>query len=151
MTRTRARRPRATSRRSIVEGELAGLDYNRGWANADGTVYYEDPALEAGLQLRAALRADGIKLSGGLPVSTGTTPAAATTLASVSSPTIAKLIELTNTPSDNFFAETLLKDLGAKFGAGGTTADGAAVVRSHVAQRVRRRSALRRWLRSLTV
>jgi D-alanyl-D-alanine carboxypeptidase/D-alanyl-D-alanine-endopeptidase (penicillin-binding protein 4) len=115
-----------------LEGELAGLDYNRGWANADGTVYYEDPALEAGLQLRAALRADGITFSGGLPVSTGTTPPAATTLASVSSPTIAKLIELTNTPSDNFFAETLLKDLGAKFGAGGTTADGVAVVRSHV-------------------
>jgi D-alanyl-D-alanine carboxypeptidase/D-alanyl-D-alanine-endopeptidase (penicillin-binding protein 4) len=51
----------------------------------------------------------------------------------VSSPTIAQLIQLTNTPSDNFFAETLLKDLGAQFGAGGTTADGAAVVRTHVA------------------
>jgi serine-type D-Ala-D-Ala carboxypeptidase/endopeptidase (penicillin-binding protein 4) len=116
-----------------LEGELAGLDYNRGWANADGTVYFENPVLEAGLQLRAALRAAHISLSGGLPVSTGTTPATATTLTSVSSPTVAKLIELTNTPSDNFFAETLLKDLGAKFGAGGTTADGAAVVRTHVA------------------
>jgi D-alanyl-D-alanine carboxypeptidase/D-alanyl-D-alanine-endopeptidase (penicillin-binding protein 4) len=115
-----------------LEGELAGLDYNRGWANADGTVYYENPVLEAGLRLRAALRTDGIKLSGGLPVSTGTTPATATTLTSVHSPTIAKLIELTNAPSDNFFAETLLKDLGAKFGAGGTTADGVAVVRAHV-------------------
>jgi serine-type D-Ala-D-Ala carboxypeptidase/endopeptidase (penicillin-binding protein 4) len=116
-----------------VEGELAGLDYNRGWANTDGTVYYQNPVLEAGLRLRSALRTAGIKLSGGLPVSTGTTPTTAATLASVSSPTIAKLIELTNTPSDNFFAETLLKDLGAKFGAGGTTPDGAAVVRTHVA------------------
>ena len=115
-----------------LEGELAGLDYNRGWANADGTLYYAHPVREAGLQLRAALRAAQIKLRGGLPVSTGTTPHAATTLASVSSPTIAQLIELTNTPSDNFFAETLLKDLGAKFGAGGSTADGAAVVRHHV-------------------
>ena len=101
--------------------------------------------------MRAALRADRIKLSGGLPVTTGTTPATATTLTSVSSPTIAKLIELTNTPSDNFFAETLLKDLGAKFGAGGTTADGAAVVRSHVAGRVRRPPPLRRRLRSFTI
>ena len=126
--------PATGNRPSIdLEGELAGLDYNRGWANADGTVYYQNPALEAGLRLRAALRADGIDLSGGLPVSTGTTPATATTLTSVSSPTIAKLIELTNSPSDNFVAETLLKDLGARFGAGGTTADGAAVVRSHVA------------------
>jgi D-alanyl-D-alanine carboxypeptidase/D-alanyl-D-alanine-endopeptidase (penicillin-binding protein 4) len=116
-----------------LEGELAGLDYDRGWANDDGTVYYQNPVLEAGLQLRAALRADGIKLHGGLPVATGTTPGTATTLTSVNSPTIAKLIELTNTPSDNFFAETLLKDLGARFGAGGTTPDGAAVVRAHVA------------------
>jgi serine-type D-Ala-D-Ala carboxypeptidase/endopeptidase (penicillin-binding protein 4) len=116
-----------------VEGELAGLDYNRGWANSSGTVFYPNPVLEAGLQLRAALRADGIKLARGLPVSTGTTPGAATTLTSVSSPTIAKLIDLTNTPSDNFFAETLLKDLGAKFGSGGTTPAGAAVVRTQVA------------------
>jgi serine-type D-Ala-D-Ala carboxypeptidase/endopeptidase (penicillin-binding protein 4) len=116
-----------------LEGELAGLDYNRGWANADGSVYYANPVLEAGLQLRGAMRADGISLSGGLPVSTGTAPSGATPLVSVASPTIAELIKLTNTPSDNFFAETLLKDLGAKFGAGGTTAAGAAVVRSHVA------------------
>ena len=84
-------------------------------------------------------------------MSTGTTPATATPLTSVSSPTIAKLIELTNTPSDNFFAETLLKDLGAKFGRGGTTADGAAVVRSHVATAFDVDPQLRRRFRSLTV
>ncbi len=33
-------------------------------------------------------------------------------------------------PSDNFFAETLVKDLGARFGGAGTTAAGAAVVRT---------------------
>jgi D-alanyl-D-alanine carboxypeptidase/D-alanyl-D-alanine-endopeptidase (penicillin-binding protein 4) len=126
--------PATGNRPSIdVEGELAGLDYNRGWANADGTVYYKNPTLEAGLQLRAAMRAAQISLPRGLPVSRGRTPAAATTLASVTSPTISQLIALTNTPSDNFFAETLLKDLGAKFGSGGTTADGAAVVRTQVA------------------
>jgi D-alanyl-D-alanine carboxypeptidase/D-alanyl-D-alanine-endopeptidase (penicillin-binding protein 4) len=43
------------------------------------------------------------------------------------------LIALTNTPSDNFFAEMLLKGLGARYGAGGTTPDGAAVVRATVA------------------
>jgi len=126
--------PATANRPSIeLEGELAGLDYDRGWANADGTVYYEYPTLEAGLQLRAAMRADHINLPGGLPVSTGRTPAAATSLVSVESPTISQLIELTNTPSDNFFAETLLKDLGAQFGSGGTTAAGVAVVRAHVA------------------
>jgi D-alanyl-D-alanine carboxypeptidase/D-alanyl-D-alanine-endopeptidase (penicillin-binding protein 4) len=45
------------------------------------------------------------------------------------------LVDLTNTPSDNFFAETLLKDLGARYGIGGTTAAGAAVVRATVASR----------------
>jgi serine-type D-Ala-D-Ala carboxypeptidase/endopeptidase (penicillin-binding protein 4) len=45
------------------------------------------------------------------------------------------LIALTNTPSDNFFAETLLKDIGARFGTGGTTAAGAAVVRATIAQK----------------
>ena len=44
------------------------------------------------------------------------------------------LVALTNAPSDNYFAETLLKDLGARYGSGGTTADGVAVVRSQLAQ-----------------
>jgi serine-type D-Ala-D-Ala carboxypeptidase/endopeptidase (penicillin-binding protein 4) len=51
----------------------------------------------------------------------------------VHSPRMATLVALTNAPSDNFFAETLLKDLGARFGGGGTTANGAAVVRTVVA------------------
>ena len=68
-------------------------------------------------------------------VRAGRTPAGATTLATVSSPPISTLIKLTNTPSDNFFAETLLKDLGARVGAGGTTPDGAAVVRATIARR----------------
>jgi D-alanyl-D-alanine carboxypeptidase/D-alanyl-D-alanine-endopeptidase (penicillin-binding protein 4) len=38
------------------------------------------------------------------------------------------LTRLTDRPSDNLFAETLNKDLGARFGSGGTTAAGAAVV-----------------------
>ena len=49
------------------------------------------------------------------------------------SPLIATLIRLTNTPSDNYFAEMLLKDIGAKFGGAGTTAAGAAVVRAELA------------------
>jgi D-alanyl-D-alanine carboxypeptidase/D-alanyl-D-alanine-endopeptidase (penicillin-binding protein 4) len=109
-----------------VEGELSGLAYNRGWADSDGTVYFAHPALEAGQQFAAALKAAGVRVIG--QTRTGRTPAGARTLASVHSPTIAKLISLTNTPSDNFFAEMLAKDIGARFGAGGTTGDGAAVI-----------------------
>ena len=50
------------------------------------------------------------------------------------------LVRHTNRPSDNYMAETLLKDLGADFGGGGTTAAGAAVARRQAA-RVRRAAA----------
>jgi D-alanyl-D-alanine carboxypeptidase/D-alanyl-D-alanine-endopeptidase (penicillin-binding protein 4) len=117
-----------------VEGELSGLSYNRGWASRDGTVYWYHPALQAGRQFLAALKAAGIQVPKGTTVSAGPTPSDTRALAGVASPPIATLVSLTNTPSDNFFAEMLLKDLGAHYGAGGTTPDGAAVVRSAIAQ-----------------
>ena len=43
------------------------------------------------------------------------------------------LIRLTNVPSDNFLAETLLKDLGAAFAGAGTTAAGVGVVKRQLA------------------
>jgi D-alanyl-D-alanine carboxypeptidase/D-alanyl-D-alanine-endopeptidase (penicillin-binding protein 4) len=117
----------------FVEGALSGLDYNRGWANSDGTVYDKRPAITAGQQLVAALRAAGARIAARTPVVAGITASTAQPLASVASPTIAQLIALTNAPSDNFLAETLLKDIGARFGTGGTTSAGAAVVRTTVA------------------
>ena len=45
-------------------------------------------------------------------------------LAQVQSPTVTQLLGLMLPPSDNFFAETLVKDLGARFGGAGTTAAG---------------------------
>jgi serine-type D-Ala-D-Ala carboxypeptidase/endopeptidase (penicillin-binding protein 4) len=46
---------------------------------------------------------------------------------------MAELARLTNRPSDNFNAETLIKALGEAFGTGGTTRAGAAVVRRTLA------------------
>jgi D-alanyl-D-alanine carboxypeptidase/D-alanyl-D-alanine-endopeptidase (penicillin-binding protein 4) len=117
-----------------VEGELSGLAYDRGWANNFGTVFYRHPALVAGQQFATALKAAGTQLSSGARVRAGHTPPSAQLLASVHSPSMTKLIALTNTPSDNYFAETLVKDLGARFGGGGTTAAGAAVVRAQASQ-----------------
>jgi serine-type D-Ala-D-Ala carboxypeptidase/endopeptidase (penicillin-binding protein 4) len=116
-----------------VEGELSALSFDRGWANSSGTVYFKHPAVNAGQQLVAALKAAGIRVPRHVKVTAGRTPADATALASVRSPTMATLVSLTNTPSDNFFAEMLVKDLGARFGSGGTTAAGAAVVRAQMA------------------
>jgi D-alanyl-D-alanine carboxypeptidase/D-alanyl-D-alanine-endopeptidase (penicillin-binding protein 4) len=52
---------------------------------------------------------------------------------SLPSPPLSELLGQMLPPSDNFYAEMLLKDLGAGFGAGGTTAAGAAVVRHVIA------------------
>jgi D-alanyl-D-alanine carboxypeptidase/D-alanyl-D-alanine-endopeptidase (penicillin-binding protein 4) len=118
-----------------VEGELSGLAFDRGWYDLQGTVLDTHPALDAGQELVTTLRAAGIRLLGKMRVTAAGTPSTATPLATVSSPPMATLLSLTNTPSDNFFAEMLLKDIGARFGSSGTTADGAAVVRSQMAAR----------------
>jgi D-alanyl-D-alanine carboxypeptidase/D-alanyl-D-alanine-endopeptidase (penicillin-binding protein 4) len=116
-----------------VEGELSALAFNAG-LNASGTALVAHPALEAGQQFAAALESAGVKLPRRVRIHAGLTPPGAQPLAAVSSPPMAALVALTNAPSDNFFAETLLKDLGARYGGGGTTVDGAAVVRSVVAK-----------------
>ncbi|HUA50371.1 MAG TPA: D-alanyl-D-alanine carboxypeptidase/D-alanyl-D-alanine-endopeptidase [Solirubrobacteraceae bacterium] len=115
-----------------VEGELGGLTYDGGFTSPQGTALQARPALYAAQQLAGGLRAWGVKLGPHFPVSVGRTPPGATLLASVQSPPLSTLVALTNTPSDNYFAETLLKDLGARLGGAGTTAAGAAVVRSEL-------------------
>jgi serine-type D-Ala-D-Ala carboxypeptidase/endopeptidase (penicillin-binding protein 4) len=118
-----------------VEGELSALAFDRGLANFQGTAAQPRPALYATRQFAAALKAAGVKVPKNTPMYTGATPAGAQLLALVQSPTIAKLIQLTNSPSDNYLAEMLLKDLGARFGGAGTTVAGAAVVRAELATR----------------
>lgn len=112
-----------------LEGNLSALAFNRGETGSQ--IGQHAPATYAALQLRGALRADRVIVHGGAAASA---PAGATVLATVSSPTLAELLALTLPPSDNFFAETLLKDLGARYGGAGTTAAGAAVVRRAIAR-----------------
>ncbi len=88
------------------------------------------------------LQAAGVAVQGQTKVSSGNAPAGAQPLAIVRSPPMRTLIRLTNTPSDNFFAEMLLKGMGASFGGAGTTAAGAAVVRSELASQF----AIHPWL-----
>jgi serine-type D-Ala-D-Ala carboxypeptidase/endopeptidase (penicillin-binding protein 4) len=110
--------------RDIV-GVLSGVAVNRGFSK-DGA-----PAKEAARRLAKALRAVSVGVDG--KSAAGTAPEGAPEIAGIDSPRIADLIRLTNVPSDNFDAEMLLKDLGAHFGAGGTTTAGAAVVRAQLA------------------
>lgn len=53
------------------------------------------------------------------------------TLMSFSSPTLAQIIEVTNTKSDNVYAEQLIRTLGALKGEDGTTDAGTVVVRDY--------------------
>jgi D-alanyl-D-alanine carboxypeptidase/D-alanyl-D-alanine-endopeptidase (penicillin-binding protein 4) len=115
-----------------MEGELSGLAFDRGFLNWSGTEYQPHPALFAAQQFASALRAAKVSVPSNTPISSVSTPPGAHLLASVRSARISRLIELTNTPSDNFLAEMLLKGLGARFGSAGTTAAGAAIVRAEL-------------------
>ncbi len=118
----------------FLEGTLSALAFNRGETGSERGPHA--PAAYAARRLRAALRAAGVVVSGPTHPAEGaaTTPAGAVRLAVVRSPTVAQLLGETLPPSDNFFAETLLKDEGARFGGAGTTAAGAHVVRETVAE-----------------
>lgn len=97
---------------------LSGLSFNNGY---DGDGYARSPELVAAKGLKNALRKRGVPVKGRVgranlaPATLRSQP-----LASVDSPTIAKLIEETNVPSNNFFAEMLLKRLAATSGRKGT-------------------------------
>jgi D-alanyl-D-alanine carboxypeptidase/D-alanyl-D-alanine-endopeptidase (penicillin-binding protein 4) len=102
---------------SDLGGELGALTWGHGRFDSRGPAFY------AASRLRYFLKLSKVRVSSKVavaPTATITTP----TLATHASPTIADLISITNHPSDNFYAETLLKLLGARAGTGGSTAAG---------------------------
>jgi serine-type D-Ala-D-Ala carboxypeptidase/endopeptidase (penicillin-binding protein 4) len=105
-------------------GPLSGLAYNRGFADEAGRSWQSNPPVFAAARLDAALEARGVRVR--LVPRAGITPTGANVLASVDSPPMERLVRITNKPSDNFFAEILLKDLALQTGGQGTTAGGAA-------------------------
>lgn len=115
-----------------LEGQLSGLAFDRGETGSFKGPHA--PAAYAARQLLLALRRAGVRVRAGSAAAGKPTPASATQLAQVDSPTLAQLLGLMLPPSDNYFAETLIKDLGARYGGAGTTAAGAAIVRASVTQ-----------------
>jgi D-alanyl-D-alanine carboxypeptidase/D-alanyl-D-alanine-endopeptidase (penicillin-binding protein 4) len=113
----------------FLEGTLSGLAFNRGASGSERGPHA--PAAHAAHELWRALKADGVGIKGSSRAAV--TPLGAAELAQVSSPTLAQLLGLMLPPSDNYFAETLIKDLGARYGGAGTTAAGASVVRRTIA------------------
>ena len=110
-------------------GPLSALSYNRGLFTEGGRGYQASPPAFAAARLGEALKARGVTVR--LKPRAGLTPTDARVLASVESPPMERLIRLTNKPSDNFFAEMLLKDLADQAGGTGTTAAGARIAAAH--------------------
>ena len=103
---------------------LSALVVNRGW-----TGRYETgrPALMAAQILRRDLRRAGVTVHGGAALGVASPQAAS--LASVQSARLAVLVRHMDVYSDNFYAEMLLKEVGAVQGTGGSAAAGIAVER----------------------
>jgi D-alanyl-D-alanine carboxypeptidase/D-alanyl-D-alanine-endopeptidase (penicillin-binding protein 4) len=108
-------------------GPLSGLAFNSGFAGSSSTSgFASDPAKLAGSKLARSLRASGVAMPP--QVALRVTPPNADRVGIVRSPTLDRIVNTTDVYSDNFFAETLIKLLGARLGGAGTTAAGAAVV-----------------------
>ncbi len=107
-------------------GPLSGLSFNSGYRGAISQGFAADPARLAAAKLARALDAAGVAIR--RSVARGVTPADAEPIATVRSPEMERLVEMTNVYSHNFFAEMLVKLLGAGFGGAGTTAAGTEVV-----------------------
>jgi D-alanyl-D-alanine carboxypeptidase/D-alanyl-D-alanine-endopeptidase (penicillin-binding protein 4) len=103
---------------------LSALIVNRGWT---GRYETSRPALMAAQHFRLELRHAGVTVSSAAAI--GVAPANAVLLADVESPTLSTLVHHMDVYSDNFYAEMLLKEIGAVQGNGGSAAAGLAVTR----------------------
>ena len=111
---------------------LSGLSFNRGTENGR---YAPSPARNAGQELLSELKERGVKVTGGVKVD-GVPERLfeREPLGAVRSPSARALAKQSNTPSDNFYAEMLLKRLGAGPSKQGTTARGASRAESFARQ-----------------
>ncbi|HET6510051.1 MAG TPA: D-alanyl-D-alanine carboxypeptidase/D-alanyl-D-alanine-endopeptidase [Baekduia sp.] len=110
---------------SDLGGFLGGLAFDHGRASS---------ATRAATKLAALLKARKVTYkrkprAGRLPAGGGDDQA----LATLASPTVGALIQRTNVPSENYYAEMLTKALGATYGASGSTTAGLSVIRAQMA------------------
>jgi serine-type D-Ala-D-Ala carboxypeptidase/endopeptidase (penicillin-binding protein 4) len=103
---------------------LSALIVNRGWTGRYETTR---PALMAAQVFRSDLRNAGVRVHGGTAI--GVASAQAAPLADVESAPLAALVRHMDVYSDNFYAEMLLKEVGAVQGSYGSAAAGLAVER----------------------
>ena len=109
-------------------GPLSALGFNRGTLLPFGRGWQSDPPAFAAERLRVFLRRAGVGVARGSR--TGRAPESARTIAAVESPSLAGIVRHTNQVSDNYYAEMLLKGIGARSGRAGSTSAGARVARA---------------------
>ncbi len=109
-------------------GPLSALGFNRGTLLPFGRGWQSDPPKFAAERLRASLRHADVVVA--KKARAGSAPGAAHTIATVESPPLATIVRHTNQVSDNYYAEMLLKGVGARSGRVGSTSAGARVARS---------------------
>lgn len=107
-------------------GPLSGLAFNSGFSSTSAGSFASDPAKLAASKLARSLRAAGVRMP--TRVALAKAPTGAERIGVVRSPTITRIADNINVFSNNFFAETVLKLIGARLGGAGTTAAGARVV-----------------------
>jgi serine-type D-Ala-D-Ala carboxypeptidase/endopeptidase (penicillin-binding protein 4) len=110
-------------------GPLSALAFNRGGLWPFGRGWQADPASFVAERLRIALRREDVAVTGHGRAAPA--PGEARTIAALGSPPLASIVRHTNQVSDNYYAETLLKGLGARAGGKGSTAAGARVARAY--------------------
>ncbi len=108
-------------------GPISGLSFNAGFrGNGSHSGFSADPARLATRKLARSLRGAGITMPAAVALRRA--PASAEPVATIESAPLTEFANLTNIYSNNFFAEMILKLLGAEQGGSGTTAAGAGVV-----------------------
>lgn len=110
-------------------GPLSALEFNAGHAGRSiFSGFSSNPAKLAASKLARSLIRSGVRVP--RRVALAVTPAGARPVAVVHSPSLSRIVNFTDVYSYNFFAEMLIKLLGAELGKAGTTAAGAEVVTS---------------------
>ncbi len=116
-------------RTSPYIGPLSGLSFNSGFSSSSARSFAANPARLAAAKLARSLRRHGVKVKARVAIrqapARGTEP-----LGAVRSPRMSRLTNETDVDSNNFFAEMLLKGIGAYYGGAGSTRAGARVVES---------------------
>jgi D-alanyl-D-alanine carboxypeptidase/D-alanyl-D-alanine-endopeptidase (penicillin-binding protein 4) len=113
---------------SDLGGQLGGLTWGHGRATPGG------PATVAAARLQFFLEKLKVKVQRAARTAA---PAeapdgAGEVVGTILSPPMKTLAAIANQPSDNFYAETLVKNLGATFGSAGTTGAGLRVIRTRL-------------------